>query len=367
MLNGISMYPGLDNTIDENLALLSKAAALGIRRIFTSLHIPETNKGAFKDELDQLLRAANRHHMEIISDISPATLDMLNIKQFRLSAFRMMGIHTLRFDYGYGAPQIAKFSRNKQNIRIQLNASTISHKFLQELIDEKANFDHIDALHNFYPRPGTGISENTLMHQTRMLHKAGIKVGAFIPSRNRRRAPLFEGLPTLETHRTMDPDLAARHLAALGMDSVFIADSLPSDEELMMLSRIRDDTVYVHAHALTLEPVQRELLTHVFTARIDEARDAIRAQESRELVGGTIPPEPPRERQKACITLDNEKYHRYMGELQIIKRPQPPDERVNVVAQVNKEEQFLLDYIAPGHRFRILLDGQEPEENKSVI
>ena len=42
MENGISLYPGLDNTPDENLALLEKAAQAGIRRVFTSLHIPET-------------------------------------------------------------------------------------------------------------------------------------------------------------------------------------------------------------------------------------------------------------------------------------------------------------------------------------
>ena len=35
MDNGISLYPGLDNTPAENLALLEKAAQAGIRRIFT--------------------------------------------------------------------------------------------------------------------------------------------------------------------------------------------------------------------------------------------------------------------------------------------------------------------------------------------
>ena len=38
MENGISVYPGLDNTLEENLALIEYAHQCGIRRIFTSLH-----------------------------------------------------------------------------------------------------------------------------------------------------------------------------------------------------------------------------------------------------------------------------------------------------------------------------------------
>ena len=45
MQNGISIYPGLDNTLEENLALIERAASLGLRRLFTSLHIPETEIG----------------------------------------------------------------------------------------------------------------------------------------------------------------------------------------------------------------------------------------------------------------------------------------------------------------------------------
>ena len=107
MLNGISIYPGLDNTLEENLDLIRKASRFGIKRIFTSLHIPETNRQALKRELMVLLEAARHEKMEIISDISPVTLEMLGLQDFRLSAFRMFGIGTLRFDYGYRAEEIA--------------------------------------------------------------------------------------------------------------------------------------------------------------------------------------------------------------------------------------------------------------------
>ena len=73
MQTGISIYPGLDNTPKENLQLIESAARLGITRIFTSLHIPETDHSALKEEFSTIVQAARSHDMEIISDISPET------------------------------------------------------------------------------------------------------------------------------------------------------------------------------------------------------------------------------------------------------------------------------------------------------
>lgn len=351
MQTGISVYPGLDNSFEENLRLIHTAAKNGVTRIFTSLHIPETDTSVFKTELGSLLHAARSHNMEIISDISPKTMELLGFQQFRLSAFQFLGIHTLRLDNGYGAAEIAELSRNPQHMRIQLNASTITARILTELVQNKANFDNIDALHNFYPREGTGIAEETLVRKTLLLHKAGVRVGAFIPSQYRRRSPLHRGLPTLEMHRDFSASLAARHLAAIGLDSVFIGDSLPSDEELHALKYLNPEQITIRAKLLTKDPIQQALLQHTFTSRIDEARDAIRTQESRTLLQDDIEPENSKPRAYGAVTIDNKNYLRYMGELQIIKRPQPADARVNVAARIPEEETFLMNYIIPGKKF----------------
>ena len=58
MKKGISIYPGLDNTPEENIALIQAAARLGITRIFTSLQIPETSKESFAKQLQELLQDA---------------------------------------------------------------------------------------------------------------------------------------------------------------------------------------------------------------------------------------------------------------------------------------------------------------------
>ncbi|MBR3456794.1 MAG: DUF871 domain-containing protein [Selenomonadaceae bacterium] len=356
MENGISVYPGLDNTLEENLALIELAASCGIKRLFTSLHIPETDADTLRKEVGPVLQAAKAHHMEVISDVTPGAMELLGIQESNISAFRMRGITTLRLDDGYSPEEIAKLSRNKQGTRIQLNASTMTGKLLTALINAKTNFGNIDALHNFYPRPGTGLSEEAIVRKTVMLHKAGIGVGAFVPSQRKKRSPLFDGLPTLEDHRQMEPGLAARHLIALGIDSVFIGDCLPDERELRAIASLRADQISIRAKMLTKDPVQQELLGNTFTSRVDEARDAIRAQESRGLVSGPIYPENTIERRPGDITIDNEGYLRYMGELEIIKTPQPADRRTNVAARILEDEVFLLDYITPGRKFSFLFE-----------
>ena len=321
--NGISIYPGLDNTPEENLALIETAAAAGITRVFTSLHIPESDTHALKKEIGTLLGAARAHHMEVISDVSPKTLELLGLKEFRPSAFRMLGITTLRLDDGFTVEDIAHLSHNTQHIRLQLNASTMTPHLLQSLLDAKADLTHIDALHNFYPRTGTGLSEETLVRKTNLLHKAGIRVGAFLPTQDgRRRSPLKDGLPTLEDHRTMATPLAARHLVALGIDSIFLADALPTERELQAIASLPDDRITLAIDLCTQDPAQKELLSRTFTARLDEARDAVRAQESRHLLTGSIAPEHTAARPRGTITIDNSPPRRPTRQ-----RRRPPSEK----------------------------------------
>ena len=355
MENGISIYPGLDNTLEENLQLIESAHHCGLKRIFTSLHIPETDIEGMKRDIGALRHKAKECGMEIISDISPATMELFGFKEFKLSALKMLGITTLRLDYGFTLEEIAHFSRHSHGLRLQLNASTITGHMLSALVELKTDFSVIDALHNFYPRVGTGLSEEALVRKNVMLHKLGIKVGAFVPSQQgKKRSPLKEGLPTMEDHRTEPADLAARHLVALGTDYVIISDALPSEEELASLGSLQGDRVTLSAQLLTKDEETTRLLSQPFTSRLDEARDAIRAQESRPRLKGmgiAIAPENNRDRPTGAVTLDNIDYGRYMGELQIIKEPQAADPRTNVVAMIDEDELGLLQYITPGRKF----------------
>lgn len=358
MQTGISLYPGLENTLEENLKLINKAAALGVTRLFTSLHLPESNPDELRQQLEPLLSTARKLKLDVAADISPQTGKILGLTELNPQAFLDLGVTTVRFDSGYDLDQLSEFT---QTLRVQLNASTITADQLEELKAHQANFHHLDALHNFYPRPHTGLGEEFFTAQNHLLHRFGISVGAFIAcaSTKSRRGPLREGLPTLEDDRHLPVGLAARHLAALGLDSLFLGDARPTDKELQKLTSLTDQTVVLKAHLLNRSPWVKDLLSRTFTARPDQARDAIRAQESRSfLAGRLIEPDSSinLERQPGDITLDNKDYLRYMGELQILTSEQEADERSNIIARVPREELFLLKYITPGraYRFRLL-------------
>ena len=350
---GFSVYFGLDNTKEENIELLKEAHRLGFTRIFTSLHIPEANYDVLKEEVKEFFKIAKEYDMDIISDISPNTFKFLELENMDIKGLCDMGVKTIRIDFGYTEEEISRMSKNEYGVKIQLNASTITKEFFERLDKFSPNYDNVDALHNFYPRVGTGISEECMIEKNEILFERGIKACAFVQSNNRKRSPLKDGLPTLEDHRNKEVREAANHLFALGNTSVFIGDSLPSNEELKSLSSLKEDGVELRIKLNdNLDDVSLRLLKEVYSSRTDEARDAIRAAESRLLLNGEkIIPGNCVERKFGDITLDNEKYQRYMGELQILKRDCCSDERINVVASVLQEDFYLLKYIKSGKKF----------------
>nr|WP_269431510.1 phospho-sugar glycosidase domain-containing protein [Domibacillus indicus] len=58
------------------------------------------------------------------------------------------------------------------------------------------------------------------------------------------------------------------------------------------------------------------------------------------------------------MTVDNECYLRCAGELQIILRGLPADEKVYVMLHVGEEDVPLLTHIGPGQSFLIEWDGE---------
>ncbi|MCB6574953.1 MupG family TIM beta-alpha barrel fold protein, partial [Phascolarctobacterium faecium] len=79
---GISIYPGLGGSITEKTDRIDAASALGIRRLFTSFHIPETDASAFHKELDAVLSTARSHGFDVVADISPASAALLGMDRF---------------------------------------------------------------------------------------------------------------------------------------------------------------------------------------------------------------------------------------------------------------------------------------------
>ena len=343
MRNGISVYAGLNVELEENISLIETAADLGLSRLFTSVHVPETaDDEEFFDDFAMILKAALENDFEVILDVTPETFFEFGMENL-----------TLRLDDGFSVEEISKISRER---KIQLNASTVTLGFLENLQTAGANFKNISALHNFYPHLYTGLDTYFFETQNKNLRDFGIEVGAFVPSlEGRRRPPLFEGLPSLEDCRNFSTDLSARFLAALGVDFIIIGDGLPTVEELDAVAKISGDEIILQIDLFTDDATTVELLSHKFTRRPDVAKSVIRAVEGRQILkslGGNIFADgSPVERSFGDITVDNKNFGRYEGEVQIVEDILPADARVNVVAAARAEENFLTRYIKPGQKF----------------
>ena len=344
MKHGISVYAGLDYGIEENLSLIETAASMGFKFLFTSAQIPEAaNAETFIDDFTDILTTAVTHDFEIILDVNAD-----NFSQYDIDGL------TLRLDDGFTTKQVAEISRAR---KIQLNASTVTEEFLNSLDELGANFDNIAALHNFYPHPYTGLDTYFFDNQNRILHDFGIAVGAFVPGKDgKRRLPLREGLPTLEDCRNFTTDLSARFLAAFSVVFIIIGDGAPTHDELQAVAAIQSDEIIFHAQLLSNDLTTAEILSRKFTRRADVAKSVIRAVEGRQYlkeVGGVIPPDEdlPIERGFGDVTIDNENFDRYAGEVQIVQDMLPADGRVNIAAHILDEENFLTGYLKPRQRF----------------
>jgi hypothetical protein len=150
--------------------------------------------------------------------------------------------------------------------------------------------------------------------------------------------------------------IGAQHLlTCLGTDGVIVGDIQASEHELHLMSEALNGQITLSVNVCSeVTSEERALIFgRPHTNRLDPGCFCLRSVESRQYATGgrEIKPGVLRERKRGCITIDNSKYGRYSGELQVVLADLPPDERVNVVGYIPEGEHFLLDYIGPGTRF----------------
>lgn len=339
MDNGISVYTGLNCSLEENLELIDRAASLGLKRIFTSVLIPEAAE--FQAEFATIIIAAVERDFEIIVDVTPETIANFD---FALDFEQI----TPRLDDGFTPRQIAALSHIR---RIMLNASTITEGLLITLANLEAEFSNISALHNFYPHVHTGLDLKYFLQQNRLLKSFNISVGAFVASlEGRRRPPFEEGLPTVEVTRNFTVDFTARYLTALGVDFIILSDSLPTLVECSSIAKLNRGEIILEIHNISSDSASLKLLSQKFQSRPEISPNVIRTTNSRTLTkeSGLIinPDNTTQPRELGNITIDNSTFGRYMGEVQIVKSALPPDSRTNLVAQVSKIDLPILDILA---------------------
>ncbi|MGD2276369.1 DUF871 domain-containing protein [Bacillus wiedmannii] len=347
---GVSIYLSKER-VKKQEEWLKVAKENGFSSIFTSLHIPEDDPGTYTELIQILGKQALENDMELMVDVSPKSLHHLGMTYENVEELVDWGITGLRMDYGITPKEIARVSHK---MKVALNASTITDSFWKELIIENIKVENVEAWHNFYPRPETGLAKSFLQKQNEYLHEWGIKTMAFIPGDDEKRGPLYEGLPTLEKHRNMRPLKAYLELVQdCGVDKVLIGDISGSVESVQEIASASRGIIQLRYKSFICDKEALKVVERVHTNRLDPARDVIRSVESREGNKVILKPMHTIARKKGSITIDNELYGRYAGEMQVATHDLPKDEKVNVVGMVVEEDLSLLPYVGAGKMFQL--------------
>ena len=353
---GISVFTGMEQSVDQNINYIKMAAGLGYKALFTSLHIPEADYRSFFRDCQQVVTTALNCGFEITADVSPRSWSFLGIQPVDLSG---LGIHTIRADFGFSPAQIHQLLE-ESGLCLEVNASALSEQELSALLGSGLKVEKLRAGHNYYPHPETGLGFGLFAQRSQYFKRAGIPVSAFIPGRGYRRGPISAGLPTVEKHRGMSAAEAARQFWASGLvDTIIFGDPLVSEQELASVADLPKATPETLTFRVALDAGVTQEERKIFfapkhTNRLDASECVARSQESRALLSENSPLLPRKSksaRPRGDITIDNALYGRYAGELQIVMQDLPADSRVNRAGKVIDEDRCLLECLLPGRIF----------------
>ncbi len=306
---------------------------------FTSLHIPEEINVSFGERAAEMLRDFRARKIKVIADVSPRTLEAMHVRSLA-ELKEQTGIEIFRLDYGFSQKDLTQIEKT---CRFAVNASTVMSE------EGKPDAHAVMAIHNYYPRPETGLDPDFLKECNDRWHAAGVMTAAFIAGDGKKRGPLFKGLPTLESHRKLSPYVQYLDLKrTYGTDLVLLGDpEISSYEEKLINETERDGVIRIPAE-LTAE--HHDLYEKVFHNRIDSPKDFIRCMESRMYAtpGDIVVPADCVERKRGSITMDNERNLRYSGEIQIVRADCPADDAINVIGHVLPQYLGAADLVGRG-------------------
>lgn len=348
-MDGISVFLDQDMS-QEQEAYIRQTQQAGFTGIFSSLHIPEDDASKYKERLQRLGALAQELSLKLMVDISAQALEKAGFSLQRVEELKQLGVTGLRMDDGISNQTIAELT---YQIEIGLNASTITLEDLKELQKCGADFSKIEAWHNYYPRPETGLDSDWVAAKNQWLNQF-FRVVAFVAGDDKRRGPLKRGLPTLEQHREVHPLFASWELKTqCYCDACYIGDPRIKSDTLQQWQQFSQEKKVVLRVQKVVDSY-RKMILRTHKNRQDEARDVIRSADARFQLIESIPHENTVARPVGAVTIDNQEYQRYMGEIQIIKRALPPDEKVNVAAEVCQEDLPLLNLITAGVAFELI-------------
>lgn len=332
---GFSVYLSNFEKIKDRLSDGKPAETL----VFTSLHIAEEMDEDYVENIEEMLKFLKENSYRIIADVSKRSLKAFKVDTL-LELKEKFDLDILRIDYGFSEEEILDFARVNP---VGINASLITKENVSNFKDNKKE---VYAMHNFYPRPETGLDVGQFQELNDLIRKENIKTLAFIPGNEPLRGPIYEGLPTLEIHRQSAPYAAFVDMyTSYGVDYIFAGDGIINKEEEEYIDLFLKEEIFTIP--LILKDSYKLLDEMVYTIRGDSPKGILRLQESREYAtfGEHIEEGDIGDRPIGTVTIDNHLYKRYSGEIQILGKDLPRDKRVNIVGYIPKRYHLLLENI----------------------
>ncbi|MBE5988750.1 MAG: DUF871 domain-containing protein [Paenibacillaceae bacterium] len=352
MKTGISIY--FSSGMEKNETLIKKAVKNGVTYAFTSLHIPEETGVDYGRSIRQLLDCCREEKLNLIADVGPETYEKLGVAS--MEELKSLGITHVRLDYGFSPREVVEISKH---FYVVFNASTIMEEELLEWKQCGADFTKFAACHNFYPKQFTALSLRQVREINNRLKYLGFTTMAFVPGNLTLRGPLFEGLPTVEDHRSRMDEVAYNMLELSmegGCDVVLVGDVDIREKDWEAVKCISQGYVELRADLLPGYEFVRDQIHH---DRPDSSEYLFRSQESR-LYQQVVEAEERENgmpiRKAGSISISNKKYLRYMGELEIARVDLPMDERLNVIGQIKEKDMKYLTYVQKGFGVKLILD-----------
>jgi uncharacterized protein len=332
---GISFYLNDKNAKKR----LIEASECGVTRAFTSLHIPEET-GDLAERAKELLHVARDCGISVYADVSKYTPVHLGIES--LMSLSSLGVSGIRLDDGFSVEETLSLANE---FYIAVNVSTLSKQEIEVLLSAGLHHHQLLAWHNFYPRPDTGLEETFFQQQTDLFNELRIPVCAYIPGEGEKRGPIYQGLPTREKDRNRCPFTSAVDLYRCGVAEVYIGDPYPGSSLLKRLVQ------YQESRIIPLR-IRSSHIEGTYSVRPDVSRDVLRLVDTRSVK--PVPPCHTVERRIGAITMDNDGYGRYRGEVQIAKTNLPANANVNVIGYVIEEDHELLSLVKPGQKLELI-------------
>ncbi len=364
---GISIYPESQD-INDIKKYIDTASELGYTRIFASLlQATEDNKEELIEKYKEVFEYSSSKGFENVLDLSPAAFKTLGIELPNIELLLNMSVHTIRFDEVGEDLFEADLLWEDEEVEIELNIST-SIEEIKKVFDGAKDKSRVKCSHNFYPQRYTGLPFHYFEKNSKICNEMGLSVQAFITSQksidNIGPWGINEGLCTLEEHRDLSSKTQALKLYALDyIDSISFGNSFASKEELRNVSLLLQNTIEIEIEiAEGISEIEKKIILEYDNhfRRKDITDYSIRSTMGRiEFANEEISPrykEGPQYEGEVFILNDN--YDRYKGEVQIITKQMPNDNRKNFVCKVAESDLAMLDSIPPGMKIKFVEKNQ---------